>query len=344
MLLDRITNIDIDKESITIELVGVVGFEINSEDLANKINEAKSNGIKNVKVILESPGGDMGQGLAIYSILKNSGLKVESYLRGANASASTLIASSANKENIYMDGTGLYLIHKPMTVSQGNEQDLEQSKNSLKKWENSARKIYENLGVSNKVIEDLMNRNSGHGEWLTFEEAKEYGFVSNEWVTESVYNYDNEKIFTINNLITPKKISMEDTKKEVANEEKSLLTKIWDKINSEPETKKPVENKTDVKNELTDEEKTSVVDEVMQILEPRLVALEEAMAEMKPAEEMEEEEVEDKEEDEKYNNLLAEFKNLKKEISGAKVENKKTTFDPNAPRWKQILNAHKNIN
>lgn len=339
MLLDNITNIKVEDKSITIELVGIVGFEIDSENLANQINEAKANGVENVKIILESPGGNMAQGLSIYSILKNSGLKVESYLRGANASASTLIASAANKENIYMDETGLYLIHKPMMYSEGNENDFENSKNSLKKWENSLRKIYQNLGVANETLDDLLNRNNGHGEWLNFEEAQELGFVGQAWQTEAVFNFDKE-FFNKHNLITPKNKDMEENKEVV--EEKSLLTKIWNKLNAEPKQEIEEEEMVETaKNMLSDEEKTSIVAELMQIIEPRLVALEEALNPDENVEE-EEEEVENKENDEKYNALLNEFKNLKKEISNGKPEktNKVENLE-DAPFWKQRINGIK---
>lgn len=342
MLLDTITNIEIQDKSITIELVGLVGFEINSEDLGNKINEAKSNGIENIKIILESPGGNMAQGLAIYSILKNSGLKIESYLRGANASASTLIASSANVEDIHMDVTGLYLIHKPMSEAQGNENDFEQTKNSLKKWENSLRKIYQNLGVANETLDDLLSRNNGHGEWLNFEEAQSLGFVGKAWETEPVYNYNNQEIFKINNLLTPKKNNMEENK---VVEEKTILEKIKNLVTSE--------KKEEVANEV--EEQLAQVFERLDSLEAEVATLKAEHAEMmngmyKEEEEEEENKVE-KEEEEVTNEvseleaLKAEFENFKNEVAKkeAVVKPKEVTnvVSANAPTWKKLLTAHK---
>jgi ATP-dependent protease ClpP protease subunit/polyhydroxyalkanoate synthesis regulator phasin len=331
-MVETFTNIATENNELTIELVGVVGFEINSEELANKINEAKSKGVESVKVILESPGGDMAQGLAIYSILKNSGLKVKSYLRGANASASTLIASAANVEDIYMDGTGLYLIHKPMSYAEGNAVDMEKSKNFLDKWELSAKKIYKNLGVAEETINNLMERNGGHGEWLSFEEAKEYGFVGNEWQTIPVLNY------TQFNITNSKKIDMAENI-EKTSEDKTLLEKIWNKLSSTPE----------VKNELSDEEKTSVVSELMQIIEPRLAELEAKLAEMMPVEnneyeeKKEEEEVEMNASEAPKNAEIEELKNTINNLAKAIAEPKdKATVTNKATKpWERIYNAHK---
>ena len=130
----------------------------------------------------------------------------------------------------------------------------------------------------------------------------------------------------------------------VVTEEKTLLQKIWNKISNENEP--TIDN--EVENEVTPEEQTAIVDEVMQILEPRIVALEEAMAELMPKEEEAEEEpmgeemVEDKKENlsEVIKNEIAEaFKNF---VEPTPTKSNKTN-SVNEPTWKQHLNNFQNF-
>ena len=154
---------------------------------------------------------------------------------------------------------------------------------------------------------------------------------------------------------------MEETPQEVVTEEKSLLQKIWNKLSNESET--PT-NDVAVENEVTPEEVTDIISEVMQIIEPRLVALEEAHEKMMPMEEEAEEEVEeveeveakygddedmeDEEEKSKKENMADVIKNEVKEAIKNLVEpttTKKASATNNAdtPVWQRHLNNFQNF-
>ena len=360
-----------------IEIFGDIGYNVwadNFEDYQKNTSEVKAKEIKalqelDVEVInltMESLGGDVSHALAIYSLLKNSGATINTYYRGANASASTIIGSAASSVNhIFMDNTGLFLVHKVMSYAEGNENDMQDAINDLNKWQSALNQAYLNLGVQQIAIDELMERNAGHGEWLTYEEAKMYGFVGNEWETKKVTNYCkdqfvNKGILVPNNLINQKEVKMEETPQEVVTEEKSLLQKIWNKLSNESETPS---NDVAVENEVTPEEVTDIISEVMQIIEPRLVALEEAHEKMMPMEEEEAEEVEeveveakygddedmeDEEEKSKKENMADVIKNEVKEAIKNLVEpttTKKASATNNAdtPVWQRHLNNFQNF-
>ena len=361
-----------------IEIFGDIGYNVwadNFEDYQKNTSEVKAKEIKalqelDVEVInltMESLGGDVSHALAIYSLLKNSGATINTYYRGANASASTIIGSAASSVNhIFMDNTGLFLVHKVMSYAEGNENDMQDAINDLNKWQSALNQAYLNLGVQQIVIDELMERNAGHGEWLTYTEAKMYGFVGNEWETKKVTNYSkatfvNKGILVPNNLINQKEVEMEETPQEVVTEEKSLLQKIWNKLSNEGET--PT-NDVAVENEVTPEEVTDIISEVMQIIEPRLVALEEAHEKMMPMEEEAEEEVEeveeveakygddedmeDEDEKSKKENIADVIKNEVKEAIKNLVEpttTKKASATNNAdtPVWQRHLNNFQNF-
>lgn len=344
-----------------IEIFGDIGYNVwadtyeeykanTSEQKAEEIKALQNLGVDVINVTLESLGGDVSHALAIYSLLRNSGATINTYYRGVNASASTIIGSAATSvKNIYMDNTGLFLVHKVMSYVEGNENDMQDMINDLEKWQGAINQVYLNLGVEKEVIAELMERNGGHGEYLNFKEAKKYGFVGKEWETKKVANYSRDtfvnKDLLVPNFINQKEEKMEETTP-VVTEEKTLLQKIWNKISNENEP--TAENEVD--NEVTPEEQTAIVNEVMQILEPRLVALEEAMAELMPKEEeedaeeqpMEEEVVEDKKENlsEVIKNEIAEaFKNF---VEPTPTKSNKTN-SVNEPTWKQHLNNFQNF-
>ena len=344
-----------------IEIFGDIGYNVwadtyeeykanTSEQKAEEIKALQNLGVDVINVTLESLGGDVSHALAIYSLLKNSGATINTYYRGVNASASTIIGSAATSvKNIYMDNTGLFLVHKVMSYVEGNENDMQDMINDLEKWQGAINQVYLNMGVEKEVIAELMERNGGHGEYLNFKEAKKYGFVGKEWETKKVANYSRdtfvEKELLVPNFINQKEEKMEETTPNVVTEEKTLLQKIWNKISNESETP-TIDN--EVENEVTPEEQTAIVDEVMQILEPRIVALEEAMAELMPKEEeaeeepMEEEMVEDKKENlsEVIKNEIAEaFKNF---VEPTPTKSNKTN-SVNEPTWKQHLNNFQNF-
>ncbi len=362
-----------------IEIFGDIGYNVwadNFEDYQKNTSEVKAKEIKalqelDVEVInltMESLGGDVSHALAIYSLLKNSGATINTYYRGANASASTIIGSAASSvDNIYMDNTGLFLVHKVMSYAEGNENDMQDAINDLNKWQSALNQAYLNLGVQQIVIDELMERNAGHGEWLTYTEAKMYGFVGNEWETKKVTNYSkatfvNKGILVPNNLINQKEVEMEETPQEIVTEEKSLLQKIWNKLSNESET--PT-NDVAVENEVTPEEVTDIISEVMQIIEPRLVALEEAHEKMMPMEEEEAEEeveeveeveakygddedMEDEDEKSKKENIADVIKNEVKEAIKNLVEPTTTkkasaTNNANTPVWQRHLNNFQNF-
>lgn len=345
-----------------IEIFGDIGYNVwadtyeeykanTSEQKAEEIKALQNLGVDTINVTLESLGGDVSHALAIYSLLKNSGATINTYYRGVNASASTIIGSAATSvKNIFMDNTGLFLVHKVMSYVEGNENDMQDMINDLEKWQGAINQVYLNLGVEKEVVAELMERNGGHGEYLNFKEAKKYGFVGKEWETKKVANYSRDtfvnKDLLVPNFINQKEEKMEETTP-VVTEEKTLLQKIWNKISNESETP-TAENEVD--NEVTPEEQTAIVDEVMQLLEPRIVALEEAMAEMMPKEKeeeaeeepMEEEVVEDKKENlsEVIKNEIAEaFKNF---VEPTPTKSNKTN-SVNEPTWKQHLNNFQNF-
>jgi len=339
-------NIVVKDEIAELNIVGDIGYNIEadnfedyekntSDNIAKELNSIKNIEAKTIKVTLQSLGGDVMHAMAIYSLLKNSGAKIVTYLRGYNASASTIISSASNVEDIYMDSTGLYLIHKPMTSSYGNVNNLEESIATLNKVQKSLDQAYLGLGVKQEVINDLMSRNSGNGEWLTFAEAKEFGFVGNEWKTDKVSNYqkstfENKKILIpniFNNQNTIQMTSEKESFELTDTHKESLFTYIMNK----QENLQKIANATEEMDALIAENESLKAE--VESLKAELEALQ------APVEVVEEEVVLENvvsQEELIDNAVKLAIKNLAEPTPTKNVEK----VSVNEPVWKQIFNTH----
>lgn len=132
-----------------------------------------------VVVRINSLGGDLEQGVAIYDALKKFGDKLTVEFCGYCASAATVIAMAGKRR--LMSKHGLILMHKCWGYATGNENELEASLEAQRAMNNSMVWIYsEATGMKAEDIEAIMNENNGNGRWMTYDEALEKGFVTGE--------------------------------------------------------------------------------------------------------------------------------------------------------------------
>lgn len=343
MKISSVLNIKTSDDIAEVSIVGDIGYNYwadtheeykknTSENIAKELNALKDLKVKSINLYLESLGGDVHHALAIYSQLRQSNAEIKTYLRGANASASTIIASASKKENIFMENTGLYLVHKPMTYAEGNINDMQDTIKSLEKHQKAIETAYLNIGVKQDVLNELMERNGGHGEWLTFEEAKEYGFVGNAWETKRVSNYTKNQFINRNILIPKNIINNKKIKKmEMIQEDKKNLFadfKNWFKNEEEQEEKMnelealKVENE-DLKKQI-DDLKTEI--EALKVENENLKENEEATK-------VENEKIIEDKVKEKIKDLANQSKDSKQ----------KEVLNSESPAWKKLYNIHNKI-
>ena len=95
-------------------------------------------GITDLNIYINSPGGSVFASSTIVSLLdrmKLKGTKIHTYIDGLCASASTFIFFSGDDLNIYENS--IAMVHKPMTISVGNADDLQKDIDTLNKIEDS---------------------------------------------------------------------------------------------------------------------------------------------------------------------------------------------------------------
>lgn len=157
-----------------------LGTEINS-DVSNIITSQLLylNSIDtdaDIKLFINSPGGDIYSGLAIFDTMNFVEPDVSTYAMGVAASMASVILSSGTKGKRYALPNSKVLIHQPMggLPSGTQESDFRIAYEEISKCKNTLYGILsENTGQLYKTIEEDADRDH----WFTAYEAREYGLI-----------------------------------------------------------------------------------------------------------------------------------------------------------------------
>jgi ATP-dependent Clp protease, protease subunit len=183
-----------------------------------------------LNVYLNSPGGDVFDGVAIYNILQRHRAKVVVEIDALAASIASLIAMAGDE--IRMAENALLMIHNPWGFVIGDVNDLRKAIEDLDKIKDSAilPAYVSQSGMDEKEISKLMDEET----WLSAAEAKEYGFVDTIVENKQIAAHiDREKYKQVFNKI-PEGIEI---KKEMQEDVKEEISEIEEKPTKPPKKK-----------------------------------------------------------------------------------------------------------
>lgn len=127
---------------------------------------------KTVTVRINSPGGDVFDGMAIFNALKTYNGKVVTRIEGIAASMASVIALAGKEVQAYANT--MYMIHEPYAFTAGNQYSLRELADILEKMSGQMIDIYSsNASPGKREIAQMMKDEA----WLTAKEAKEKGFI-----------------------------------------------------------------------------------------------------------------------------------------------------------------------
>lgn len=155
----------------TLLIFDEIGFwGVQAKDFVTDLGKVQS---KTLNVEINSPGGDVFAGLAIYNALKSSGKEIVVKVMGVAASAASLIAMAGDK--IVMPKNSFMMIHNPWSFAMGNADELRETADTLDKIGASLKATYAaKTGMSEDELEPLLAKDT----WLTADEALEMGFAT----------------------------------------------------------------------------------------------------------------------------------------------------------------------
>ena len=129
---------------------------------------------KDINIYINSPGGSVSAGLAIYDTMNFIKCDVSTICIGLAASMGAFLLSGGTKGKRYSLPNGEIMIHQPLGGAQGQASDIEiQAKHILQIKEKLNSIIAKNTGKPLEQVEKDTDRDN----YLTAEDALEYGLI-----------------------------------------------------------------------------------------------------------------------------------------------------------------------
>lgn len=129
--------------------------------------------VTTINLRINSPGGDVFQGLTIYRLLVDHKAKVIAHIDGLAASIASVIAMAA--EEIRISEAGFLMIHNAWGVAIGAADDMRTMANLLDKTTASIRDVYvARTGKTSNEVQNWMDAET----WFTAADAVENGFAT----------------------------------------------------------------------------------------------------------------------------------------------------------------------
>ncbi|EGT5184267.1 Clp protease ClpP [Cronobacter sakazakii] len=148
-----------------------------------------------VTVNINSPGGDMFEGLAIYNLLREYDGKVTVKVLGLAASAASIIAMAGDEVQI---GRGAFLmIHNCWVYAMGNRHDLAQIAADMAPFDKAMSDIYQaRSGLDSTTIDKMMDGET----YIGGSEAVEKGFADSLLSADEIADDDESPAAAIRKL------------------------------------------------------------------------------------------------------------------------------------------------
>lgn len=303
-------------------------YGVTAQAFINDIKDLKDTPI-NLRI--NSLGGDVFDGMAMYNVIKRREAKTTVYIEGIAASIATIIALGADE--VVMAENSLFMIHNAWGGTMGEAKDMRKTAETLDKISSELTDIYrKKTGLSNDVLAEMMDAET----WLNADEAYELGFV--DTISDSIKvaaKYDVSKFKNITQEEIQNKLSININNKKMTNELKewfnSKVDEIVATVKGDVKVSKDVAEETmitvnlgdndDIKNKISEFESNNIE------LSSKIASLEEELATAKGTNETLTGEVEAL--NAKINKADAKGTKIETDSDPAVVENKKEDANAN---------------
>lgn len=165
------------KQEATLTIFGdITSYDSNEKDVSsyNLSKQLKQLGdVKTINVHLNSYGGEVAEGLAIYNSLKNHKAKVKTYCDGFACSIASVIFMAGDER--IMSKASLLMIHNAWSMAIGNANELRKQADDLDKITQASINAYmDRVSISEEELKDLLDNES----WIDYKEALNKGFAT----------------------------------------------------------------------------------------------------------------------------------------------------------------------
>lgn len=157
---------------------------ITAKYVRSEIAKAKEAGAKEIRVVINSPGGEVYEGYDIFNSLqsvKASGIKVTTHVTGQCASIATLVACAGDE--IISSPVSQWMFHEPSGGVQGNAQDLIDQAKALEQIRDTMAETYA-VRMGKSVADGLALMSRGDY-YIKPQELAKMGFIQSVAVPPS---------------------------------------------------------------------------------------------------------------------------------------------------------------
>ena len=157
-----------------IMLEGGIGEHTASVLCAQLLFLESTNSKKDITLYINSPGGLITAGMAIYDTMQYVRSDIQTIVTGQAASMGSLLASAGTKGKRFMLPHSRHMIHQPLGGTRGQATDIEIHAKEILRWKDELTKIYEkHTGQPLDKLKPDMERDK----FMTSEEAVKYGLA-----------------------------------------------------------------------------------------------------------------------------------------------------------------------
>lgn len=137
------------------------------------VKKLRALNVKTINVHINSYGGDVSEGLAIYNVLRESTAQIITICDGFACSAASVVFMAGDKR--IMSPASLLMIHNAWTYAYGNAKELRKSADDLEVITQASVEAYKKVAtISEEEIKTLMDAET----WILPADAVKYGFAT----------------------------------------------------------------------------------------------------------------------------------------------------------------------
>ena len=162
---------------------GVITDDVANIVVAQLIYLEGKNPNKDIFIYINSPGGSVSAGLAIYDTMKYIKCDVSTICVGRAASMGAFLLAGGTKGKRFALPNSEIMIHQPLGGAQGQVSDIQIQANHIQYIKERMNKMLsENTGKPLEIVEKDTDRDN----YMTAEEAKDYGLIDEIFQTRKI--------------------------------------------------------------------------------------------------------------------------------------------------------------
>lgn len=145
------------------------GNGVTAEKVQDELNSANN---KPLDIFINSNGGEVFEGFAIYNIIKRYAGQKTVYIDGIAASIASVIALAGDR--VIMPTASMMMIHNASGLAIGNAEEMKKVVNALEQINETIKDIYKaKTNLSDEKLSELMDNET----FMTAKECLDYGFI-----------------------------------------------------------------------------------------------------------------------------------------------------------------------